>query len=121
MSTSCRALTVPAVLIVLSGCVGEAEPEEYGAAAQATLTANTLTANTLTANTLTANTLTANTLTANTLTANGLGALVLSALRDPTAIGATNRMLFRYIVECSLPPELSVSYTWSDVDGTHEV
>jgi hypothetical protein len=120
MKPSCRAIAVPAVLFLLSGCAAErADSEErgVGAAESPLLTANLLTANLLTANLLTANLLTANSLISSTLTSSGLGAPVQTALQDVTPMGANDRTLFHYIATCALNATQSVSYTWSDSNG----
>jgi hypothetical protein len=114
MSTSCRLLAVPTVLCsLLTGCaVEQAERGDLVGSAEAEL---------VTANTVTANTVTANTLVANTLTNSGIGGPVLTALQDTTPIGTNNRTIFHYIVTCALSPAQSVTYTWSDGQGTYTV
>ncbi|MFT3765830.1 MAG: hypothetical protein QM820_09965 [Minicystis sp.] len=124
MSTFLRILPVLVGVNLLSGCAVEQYGEDdVGEAESAllttnTLTTNTLTTNTLTTNTLTTNTLTTNTLTTNTLTTNGAGAPVLQALSLSTPEGEANRAVFHYLVTCALDPSQSVTYSYTDAQGT---
>jgi hypothetical protein len=80
--------------------------------------------NGLSSNGLASNGLASNGLANNALASNPLGtsslagnALVIQALRDPSASGDLSRLFFRYLVSCSLGPNHSVSYTWTDSSG----
>lgn len=79
-----------------------------------------MSANLMSANLLSANLLSANLMSANSLATGQLGSVVQAALQDPD-YGANDRTLFHYIVTCALTPDQSVSYTWSDAQGDHDV
>jgi hypothetical protein len=80
---------------------------------------NGLASNGLASNGLASNGLASNALTSNGLASNGLASngLVIGALRDQSPTGDLTRMFFRYLVSCALPPNHSVSYTWTDSTG----
>ena len=114
----------PAVLFSLSLALGAAACSDVSDQGIVNVEDPLTSENGLTSNGLTSNGLTSNGLTSNGLTSNGLssGALtnnatVMKALRDQTATGDLTRLFFRYLINCALPSEHSVTYTWTDSTG----
>jgi hypothetical protein len=81
------------------------------------ITSNGITSNGITSNGITSNGITSNGISSSSLSSN---AIVMQALRDQSATGDLSRLFFRYVVSCALPPNHSVTYTWTDsVGGLH--
>jgi len=111
-----------ASLIVASGCIAEPLPEDeaLNTDSSALSTDNALTLNAITLNALTLNALTLNALTLNALTLNSMPQGAIQAIQDPSAQGALNRELVRYMVACAFKPSQSLNFSWTDeADLTH--
>src|SRR5258708_5433756 len=105
--------------LATSACANASDPgivnDEDPLMAQNGLSSNGLSSNGLSSNGLSSNALSSNALSSGSLSNN---TLVMQALRDQSPTGALSRMFFRYLVSCALPPDHSVTYTWTDSSGT---
>ncbi|MDC0677518.1 hypothetical protein [Sorangium atrum] len=94
--------------------VGEAEGELISTNG---FLSNALLPNALLPNALLPNALLPNALLPNALLPNALLPNALTAIKDPGTTGAVSRELLRYIVSCSLRPDQTFSFSWTDSSG----
>jgi hypothetical protein len=103
---------------VSMACTDASEPgivnDEDPLTSENGLSSNGISSNGISSNGISSNALSSNALSSNALSSN---ALVIAALRDQSGTGDLSRIFFRYLVSCALPPNHSVTYTWTDSTG----
>ncbi|HTN84942.1 MAG TPA: hypothetical protein VL242_14690 [Sorangium sp.] len=122
MVFSCaRIVALLAVPLVTAACIGAEVDEEseelLGEDQSAVETINGFLPNALHMNALHMNALHMNALNPAALSSNSLGTQALTAIRDPGPNGVLSRELMRYLVGCSLRPDQTFSFSWTDSAG----
>ncbi|WP_438031893.1 hypothetical protein [Sorangium sp. So ce204] len=116
-----RSVAVFALPLLTAACIGaeiDEQAEELVGEAESELVANNgYLWNGLTPNGLTPNGLTPNGLTPNALNPTALNPTALATIKSPGTNGALARELMRYIVSCSLRPDQTFAFSWTDSSG----
>ena len=103
-----------ASLVFAAGC--SASPEDDESALGSALSAS-IAPNSIAPNSIAPNSISPGMLGGAALAMGSLDASVMSAIQDPSASGASARLLLRYTVGCALDTTQSMSFTWVDADN----
>ncbi|WP_437708297.1 hypothetical protein WMF45_29790 [Sorangium sp. So ce448] len=121
-----RRVAVFALPLLTAACIGaeiDEQAEELVGEAEGELITqngfiqNSMIPNAIIPNAIIPNAIIPNALPPNALLPNKLAASALTAIKDPGTAGALSREFLRYIVSCSLRPDQTFSFSWTDSSG----
>ncbi|UQA60974.1 hypothetical protein [Polyangium aurulentum] len=106
-------------LLLVAGCVSEAEPmdELISDAEQELSSSNALVPNAINPNAINPNAIEPSALSMYPLSLSSIGSSSLAAIQDPGSAGEMSRQFLKYAVSCAFYPIQSFAFSWTDAKG----